>query len=62
MEYMYMFEWVCCCAADIDECANNPCVHGTCTDGIDSYTCACDDGYDGNNCNSQSTIVLLLYR
>ena len=54
-----MFEWVCCCAADIDECANNPCVHGTCTDGIDSYTCACDDGYDGNNCNSQSTIVLL---
>ena len=26
---------------DINECDPNPCVHGTCTDGINSYTCDC---------------------
>jgi cysteine-rich repeat protein len=39
------------CADDIDECAANPCVHGTCNDQIAGYTCACQAGYGGANCD-----------
>merc|ERR1711881_630458 len=38
--------------ADIDDCSPDPCTHGTCTDGVDSYTCACENGYDGVNCDN----------
>ena len=38
---------------DIDECASNPCENGgSCSDGIDSYTCDCLDGYDGADCEN----------
>ncbi len=34
-----------------DECAPNPCQNGgTCTDGDNSYTCACPAGWEGANC------------
>jgi len=39
-----------CQAEDVDECQPNPCVHGTCTDGVNSYTCQCSPGYRGDNC------------
>ena len=47
-----------CYIADINECASNPCQNGgTCTDGINQYTCACVPGYDGAECqNSKSKI------
>ena len=36
------------CETDIDECANAPCQHsGECTDGVNSYTCTCQPGYEG---------------
>ena len=35
---------------EIDECGSSPCVHGTCTDRVDSYTCVCDPGYSGTDC------------
>ncbi len=35
----------------IDECNIDPCVHGTCQDGDNSYTCTCDPGYTGTNCD-----------
>ena len=34
-----------------DECAGNPCVNGGCTDNVASYTCLCNPGYTGTNCN-----------
>ncbi|MBR57053.1 MAG: hypothetical protein CMH54_03245 [Myxococcales bacterium] len=36
---------------EIDECDPNPCVHGSCTDGIASFTCECDEGFEGILCN-----------
>ena len=35
----------------LDECASNPCVNGKCDDGHNSYTCTCDPGYSGPNCD-----------
>jgi len=38
--------------SDIDDCATMPCANGgTCTDGVDSYTCQCAAGYTGADCN-----------
>jgi len=38
---------------DTDGCEGTPCQHGgTCTDGVDSYTCKCVDGYEGTNCET----------
>ena len=37
---------------DIDNCHPNPCNNGgTCTDGVDSFTCDCADGWTGETCN-----------
>ena len=39
------------CVSDKDKCARNPCKNGgTCTDGINAYTCTCTDGFHGRNC------------
>eukprot|EP00058_Branchiostoma_floridae_P005563 XP_002591051.1 hypothetical protein BRAFLDRAFT_119074 [Branchiostoma floridae] len=37
--------------ADINECAASPCTHGTCTDVVGSYTCSCEIGWEGTNCD-----------
>eukprot|EP00494_Astrolonche_serrata_P029023 UN29290 len=36
---------------DIDDCPNNECDQGECIDGLDSYTCECDDGFEGEMCD-----------
>ena len=36
---------------DFDECWSTLCEHGgTCTDGVNEYTCTCAAGYTGINC------------
>ncbi|XP_078612396.1 uncharacterized protein LOC144882466 [Branchiostoma floridae x Branchiostoma japonicum] len=35
-----------------DECATSPCSHGTCYDAIGSYTCTCQNGWEGTNCDT----------
>ena len=37
---------------DIHECGSSPCIYGTCIDNVNSYTCTCDDGYTGTNCET----------
>uniref|UniRef100_A0A8C9UBQ6 Notch receptor 3 n=1 Tax=Scleropages formosus TaxID=113540 RepID=A0A8C9UBQ6_SCLFO len=41
------------CESNIDNCQPDPCHHGTCVDGIASYTCNCDPGYTGYRCENQ---------
>jgi hypothetical protein len=36
---------------DIDECLSSPCVHGTCKDNLNGYTCTCNHGYTGTDCD-----------
>lgn len=41
------------CGENIDNCDPDPCHHGQCQDGIDSYTCLCNPGYMGAICSDQ---------
>merc|ERR1712168_304969 len=38
---------------DVDECQPNPCVHGTCRDGVNNCTCQCTPGYKGDKCDKE---------
>ena len=40
------------CDNNIDECASNACVNGSCVDGIAAYTCVCNAGWDGEFCDN----------
>ena len=45
---------------DIDECATIPCQNGgSCIDQINGYSCNCDDGYNGTNCENGNCQTLL---
>jgi hypothetical protein len=47
-------------APDIDECASDPCGdHGSCTDGVNGYTCGCDPGYTGTNCEIGRNLIFI---
>lgn len=41
------------CQTDIDECDLDPCLNGgTCENHNGTYNCSCDDGYEGENCET----------
>lgn len=37
--------------AAFNNCIPNPCVHGSCTDLLQDYTCSCVGNYTGKNCS-----------
>ncbi|XP_060560203.1 fibropellin-1-like [Ruditapes philippinarum] len=39
------------CETAIDECASNPCLHGTCVDLHDAFLCICNPGWEGVQCD-----------
>ena len=48
------------CEVNIDDCMDFNCgVHGVCTDGVDSYTCSCDQGFTGDLCDQGNTIYVM---
>ena len=48
-------------AIDINECAGDPCLNGgTCTDGINAFSCQCVAGYEGSTCDIGVSIHLSL--
>ena len=42
---------ICIFFTDIDECVSSPCANGQCQDEINQYTCMCDPGWTGENCD-----------
>ena len=36
-------------------CASSPCLNGVCTEGFESYSCACETGFTGANCETEPT-------
>ncbi|KAL3870958.1 hypothetical protein ACJMK2_038983 [Sinanodonta woodiana] len=36
---------------DADECSSSPCMHGSCQDGLHSFTCTCYRGFTGIRCD-----------
>ena len=39
----------------IDDCADNSCVNGDCQDGVNKYTCSCQEGWEGENCDQSKS-------
>ncbi|KAH3703325.1 hypothetical protein DPMN_078359 [Dreissena polymorpha] len=47
---------------DVNECASTPCHHGgTCSAGVNDYTCTCSAGFSGRNCEVNSNKQLICY-
>ena len=44
-----------------DLCLTNPCTHGTCTSMPGEYTCSCQDGYKGQDCDEGIYKIVFLY-
>lgn len=47
--------------SDLDECFSSPCVHGVCTNQLYSYTCDCQPGYTGTNCETGKMNIVHYY-
>ena len=45
--------------SEFDDCASSPCLNGaTCTDGVNSYSCACPTNYIGPQCQCRLQIPI----
>ena len=64
VSYSLTYFLIDCIFLAIDNCSVYMCGNGTCEDGIDTYTCNCDENFFGDRCEpaegKQITIVLYL--
>ena len=44
---------------DIDDCSENPCIHGACSDLVNNFTCNCEPGYYGKTCQDSKYLLLV---
>ena len=44
---------------DIDDCEGVNCNDGQCIDGVDSYRCDCDVGFNGDHCEISESYKIL---
>ena len=43
--------------SDIDDCENQPCIQGKCTDRVNGYKCTCEPGWEGPNCEKGKKFI-----
>ena len=55
----YNFTWY-AWSSDVNECSSDPCMNGQCQDGINQYTCICDPGWEGVNCDVSKFLNITL--
>ena len=51
----FKYDYMCICiyVSDIVECESSPCQNGgSCTDGVNQYSCSCSPRYESTNCNT----------
>ena len=46
-------------SSDTDDCYPNPCLNnGTCSDGVNDYSCTCVPGFVGKNCSNSKSLKI----
>ena len=56
--YYNLFD--CFTPANHSHCQPNPCVHGSCVEITGGYSCTCNSGYTGKNCDTGKVIVVVI--
>ena len=48
--------------SEIEECMSQPCRNnGSCREAVNGYTCACESGYSGTNCEKGQIIYTVTF-
>ena len=55
----HSFEWAFMILfIDVDDCRPNPCNNGgSCTDGVNTFSCNCATGFTGTTCDTSRSLV-----
>ena len=56
MHHAFSFPYI--FTLDPDPCDPNPCTNGQCTATSDGYTCECDAGFIGDNCDVEGSALI----
>ena len=45
------------CDTQINPCSPNPCINGKCSVSLNTYTCTCNAGFTGKNCDTSRSKI-----